>query len=76
MKHVLRCCNSLNCYEQHCMNFPFAFYDFNNDSNFCKKSCLDTACKRSKYGVFSGAYFPVIGVNMEIYSINLNIQSE
>ena len=30
----------------------------------------------SKYGVFSGPYFPVFGLNTEIYSVNLRIQSE
>ena len=29
----------------------------------------------SKYGVISGLYFPVFGLNMEIYSVNLCIQS-
>ena len=30
----------------------------------------------SKYGVFSGPYFPLIGLNTKIYGINLRIQSE
>ena len=30
----------------------------------------------SKYGVFSGPYFPVLGLNTEIYTVNLRIQSE
>ena len=30
----------------------------------------------SKYGVFSGPYFPVFGLNTEIYSVNLRFQSE
>ena len=30
----------------------------------------------SKYGVFSGPYFPVFGLNTEIYSVNLCIQSK
>ena len=30
----------------------------------------------SKYGVFSGPYFPVFGLNTEIYGVNLLIQSE
>ena len=33
------------------------------------------ARKVSKYGVFSGPYFPVFGLNTEIYSANLRIQS-
>ena len=35
-----------------------------------------TARKFSKYGVFSGPYFPVVRLNMEIYSINFRIQAE
>ena len=34
------------------------------------------AWKVSKYGVVSGPYFPVFGLNTEIYSIHLCIQSE
>ena len=30
----------------------------------------------SKYGVISGPYFPVSGLNTEIYSVNLRIQPE
>ena len=30
----------------------------------------------SKYGVFSGPYFPLFGLNTVIYSVNLGIQSE
>ena len=33
-------------------------------------------CKVSKYGVFSGPYFPLFGLNTEIYSVNLRIQSK
>ena len=32
--------------------------------------------KVSKYGVISGPYFPVFGLNTEIYFLNLHIQSE
>ena len=35
-----------------------------------------TTWKVSKYGIFSGPYFPVFGVNAEIYFVNLRIQSE
>ena len=35
-----------------------------------------TARKLSKYGVTSGPYFPVFGLNMERYSMSLRIQSE
>ena len=30
----------------------------------------------SKYGVFSGPYFPVFGLGTEIYGVNLRVQSE
>ena len=36
---------------------------------------IDTAWKVPKYGLFSGPYFPAFGLNMEIYSVNLPIQS-
>ena len=40
-------------------------------------SCrVSTAWIESKYGHFSGSYFPVCGPNTEIYSVNLCIQSE
>ena len=29
----------------------------------------------SKYGVFFGPYFPVFGLNKEIYEVNIRIQS-
>ena len=32
-----------------------------------------TAWKASKYGVFSGPYFPVCGLNTEIYGVNLRV---
>ena len=32
--------------------------------------------KVSKYEVFSGLYFPVFGLNTEIYSVKLRIQSK
>ena len=35
-----------------------------------------TAWKVSKYRVFSGPYFPVFGLNTEIYGVNLRIHSE
>ena len=35
-----------------------------------------TAWKVSKYGVFSGPYFPGFGLNTEIYSVSLRNQSE
>ena len=36
----------------------------------------NTAWKMSKYGFFSGPYFPVFRLNTEIYSVNLRIQSK
>ena len=36
----------------------------------------NTAWKASKYGVFSGAYFPVFGLNTKVFSVHLRIQSE
>ena len=41
----------------------------------CNRICY-TVWKVSKYGVISGPRFPVFGLNMEIYSINLCIQSK
>ena len=35
-----------------------------------------TAWKVLKYGVFSGPYFPVLGLNTEIWSVSLCIQSK
>ena len=35
---------------------------------------ITTAWKKSKYGDFSGPYFPVFGLNTEIYLVNLRIQ--
>ena len=37
---------------------------------------LNTVWKVSKYGVFSCPYFSIFGLNTEIYSLNLRIQSE
>ena len=38
--------------------------------------CFITARKVSKYGVSSGPYFSVFGLNTDIYSINVRIQSK
>ena len=35
----------------------------------------DTTWKVSKYGVISGPYFPVFGLNTEIYEVNLRSKS-
>ena len=37
---------------------------------------INTEWKVSKYGVLSGPYFPVFGLNTEIYFVNIRIQSE
>ena len=37
---------------------------------------IHTAWKVSKYGVISGPYFPVFGLNTDIYGVSLRIQSE
>ena len=43
----------------------------------CKiRPLTTTAWKKSKYGVISGPYFPVFGLNTERYSISPCIQSE
>ena len=52
-------------------NFPYIELEKNYGSK--KKH---TTWKVSKYGVFSGAYFPVFAINTEIYSVNLRAQSE
>ena len=41
-----------------------------------KPAPSSTAWKASKYGVISGPYFPVLGMNVDIYSLNIRIQSE
>ena len=40
------------------------------------KCFYPTVYKVSKYWGFSGVYFPVFGLNTEIYSANLHIQTE
>ena len=42
-------------------------------SSICdvKISLVNTVWKVSKYGVFSGLYFPIFGLNTEIYAITL-----
>ena len=37
---------------------------------------IPTARKVYKYGVFSGPYFPLFGLNTEIYGVNLRIKYE
>ena len=52
---------------------PYSFKSANVFMHSCKS---DTASEVSKYGVLAGPYFPVFGLNMDIYGVNLRIQSE
>ena len=47
-----------------------------NLSRLLAVSVQYTAQKVSKYGVFSGPYFPVFGLNAESFGVNLRIQSK
>ena len=49
---------------------------FLNDICRSNVTLLYTARKVSKFGVISGPYFPVFGLNTEIYGVNLRIQPE
>ena len=42
----------------------------------CECVFILTVWKVSKYGVFSGPYFPAFGLNTERYEVSLRIQSE
>ena len=47
--------------------------------HYCNRQSYNhkiTAWKVSKYGVISGPYFPVFGLNTQIYEVNLIIQSK
>ena len=44
-------------------------------SSIAKWLTISNAWKVCKYGVFSGLYFPVFGLNTEIYGVNFRIQS-
>ena len=50
------------------------------DRDFCGNSLLlnagNSLREASRYGDFSGLYFPAFGPNTEIYSVNLRIQCE
>ena len=55
----------------------------NTLSKYIRKICFNlriskcsTAWKVCKYGVISGSYFPIFGLNTKIYSVNLTIQSK
>ena len=59
------------------LQFGDQIHDCGRTFLFGKLTCkFPTACKMSKYGVFSGPYFPVFGLNTEIYFVNLQIRSE
>ena len=45
-------------------------YNFSTAKVFLLKYINKTAWKVSKYGVFSGSYFPLFRANTEIYSVN------
>ena len=51
-------------------------FDFKSYSRAVLNGFTKTAWKMSKYGVFSGPHFLVFGLNTDIYSANLRIQSE
>ena len=64
----------MNLKNQHCvikLKFHLIFWF----GNYMEAHSF-TTWKVSKYGVFSGPYFPVSGLNTEIYSVNLYIQYE
>ena len=64
-----------NTYQRTGVNEPSgnSAYDV---SQILYESPTFTAWKVSKYGVISGPYFPVFGLNTEIYFVDLLIQSE
>ena len=51
-------------------------WTYNNNFFTLPPGISHTAWKVSKYGVISGPYFLVFGLNTEIYSENLRSQSE
>ena len=74
----------LSSYEQVClMNLHFERYFSHHRKNYGRSIYRNvtllktlTAWKKAKYGVFSDPYFPAFGLNTDIYSVNLRIQSE
>ena len=54
----------------------FNGYRHYNISTLTKILIVTTVWKLSKYGVFSGPYFPSFGLNTERYEVSLRIQSE
>ena len=59
------------CESDSCVNRHFV-----SSGKSCFNLVKNTAWKVSKYRVISGWYFPVFGLNAEIYEVNLRIQSE
>ena len=57
--------------SDHYRHIEFSFKEFSVQTWLHKH-----ALKVSKYGVFCGPYFPAFGLNTEIYSLSLRIQSE
>ena len=66
------------------VDYADVVYDQNDKSYFhkkldliqCKAALAITAWKVSKYGVISGPYAPVFGLNTARYSVSLRIQSK
>ena len=59
------------CESDSCVNRHFV-----SSGKSCFNLVKNTAWKVSKYRVISGWYFPVFGLNAEIYFVNLRIQFE
>ena len=54
-------------------NYLFIWTEYGDSLSI---SYLNTAWKVSKYGVISGPYFPVFGLNTERYGVSLHIESK
>ena len=73
---------ALHCPEKEkkkCCGFHVPCFNVGSEGNIRKKwvkSIILTAWKVSKYGVFSGRYFPAFGLNTERYSVSVRIQPE
>ena len=69
------CICFLNCQMCKCDQLSHNYMKHNLDyPNFSCTTII--AAKVPKYGVFSGPYFPVLGLNTEVYSVSPRIQSE
>ena len=60
---------------QHMLAYYLLYKIFSRELGYFKW-VRSTVWKVSKYGVFSGLYFPVFRLNLKIYSINLYIVSK